>query len=111
MAAPLPPHRPAEFLSAEIGLATAPTPPTRPVEFASLQAPNAPATRSLAPLVSDAARKNDLAALLARKLPGVITRGADGAIPAAALALSNGDREPVDKDLHDCGRHASKERA
>ncbi|HEY4923588.1 MAG TPA: DUF882 domain-containing protein [Roseiarcus sp.] len=88
LAAPLPPHRPAEFLSAEIGLATAPTPPTRPVEFASLQAPNAPATRSLAPLVSDAARKNDLAALLARKLPGVITRGADGAIPAAALALA-----------------------
>jgi hypothetical protein len=34
-----------------------------------------------------------------------------GLEPAAALALSNGDREPVDKDLHDCGRHASKERA
>jgi uncharacterized protein YcbK (DUF882 family) len=88
---PLPPHRPAQFLSAEIGLATAPTPPTRPVEFASLQgaAPDAPVTRSLGPIVSDAARKNDLvAALLARKLPGVITRGADGAIPAAALALA-----------------------
>jgi uncharacterized protein YcbK (DUF882 family) len=95
LAAPLPPHRPAEFLSAEIGLATAPTPPTRPVEFASLQAPNAPMTRSLAPIVSDAARKNDLvAALLARKLPGVITRGADGAIPAGALALAEVQDSP-----------------
>ena len=34
-----------------------------------------------------------------------------GLEPAAALSLSNGDREPVDKDLDDSGRHASKERA
>jgi hypothetical protein len=34
-----------------------------------------------------------------------------GLEPAAALALSNGDREPVDQDLHDSGRHSSKERA
>jgi hypothetical protein len=34
-----------------------------------------------------------------------------GLEPAAALALSNGDRAPVDKDLHDSGWHASKERA
>jgi uncharacterized protein YcbK (DUF882 family) len=95
--APIPPHRPLEFLSAEIGLAKAPTPPARPIEFASLQvaAPNAPSTRSLAPTGTDSARKNDLiAALLARKLPGVITRGSDGAIPAGALALAEVQESP-----------------
>jgi uncharacterized protein YcbK (DUF882 family) len=93
--APLPPHRPVEFLSAEIGLAAAPMPPTRPVEFASLQgAPNAPLTRSLAPIPSDPARKDELGTLLVRKLPGVITRGADGAIPAAALALAEAQDSP-----------------
>jgi hypothetical protein len=34
-----------------------------------------------------------------------------GLEPAAALALSNRDREPVDTDGHDSGRHAAKERA
>jgi hypothetical protein len=34
-----------------------------------------------------------------------------GLQPAAALALSNRDREPVDTDCHDSGRHAAKERA
>ncbi|WP_158817111.1 DUF882 domain-containing protein [Methylocapsa sp. S129] len=87
--APMPPRRPSD---PELAMANAPTPPARPVEFASLQAiaPNASLTRSLGPIPSDAAtHKNDLiAALLARKLPGVITRGADGVIPAGALALA-----------------------
>jgi hypothetical protein len=34
-----------------------------------------------------------------------------GLQPAAALALSNRNREPVDTDCHDSGRHAAKERA
>jgi uncharacterized protein YcbK (DUF882 family) len=87
--APMPPRRPTEFLNPE--MANAPTPPSRPVEFASLQeaTPNAPLTRSLGPIASDSTRKNDLiAAMLARKLPGVITRGAGSAIPAGALALA-----------------------
>jgi hypothetical protein len=82
--APVPPHRPSEFMGPDIGLAYAPTPPARPVEFASLQAAANPSAS-----VADASRKSDLiAALLARNLPGVITRGADGAIPASALALT-----------------------
>jgi hypothetical protein len=96
--APIPPRRPSEFMSSGIALADAPTPPARPVEFASLQetAPNAPLTRSLAPVASDSVRKNDLiAALLARKLPGVITRGAEGAIPAGALALAEVQESPA----------------
>ena len=92
--APLPPRRPSEFLSPEIAFANAPTPPARPVEFASLQE-NVLVTRSLTPIVSDSAKKNDLiAALLARKLPGVITKGADGAIPANALALAEVPEPP-----------------
>jgi uncharacterized protein YcbK (DUF882 family) len=89
--APVPPHRPTEFLNVDTASANAPTPPARPVEFASLQeaTPNAPLTRSLMPIAPDAARKNDLvAAMLARKLPGVIMRGAGSAMPAGALALA-----------------------
>lgn len=89
--APMPPQRPSEFAGPEIAYANAPMPPARPVEFAALQGAtaNGPLTRSLTPMMSDAARKKDLiAALLARKLPGVITRGADGAIPPGVLALA-----------------------
>jgi uncharacterized protein YcbK (DUF882 family) len=91
--APVPPHRPSEFALPEIALAGAPTPPARPVEFASLQtaASNLPAAGSSTPLASDAARKKDLiAALLARQLPSVITRGAGGAVPPGTLALVEG---------------------
>jgi hypothetical protein len=97
-AAPLPPHRPSEFTSPEIALANAPMPPARPVEFASLQSANGPLTRSLGPIGPDAAHKNDkndlVAALLARKLPGVITRGADNPIPPGALALAEVQDSP-----------------
>jgi uncharacterized protein YcbK (DUF882 family) len=89
--APIPPRRPSEFANAELDLAKAPMPSARPIEFALVEGPtpNAPQTRSLAPIGADAAHKNDqIAALLGRQLPGVITRGADGAIPAAALALT-----------------------
>ena len=56
-------------------------------------------TRSLTPILSDAARKKDLiAALLARKLPSVITQGAGGAAPANALALAEVDApEPPER--------------
>ncbi len=57
-------------------------------------APDAPLTRSLAPIPSDPARKDELGALLVRKLPGVITRGADGAIPAGTLALAEVQDSP-----------------
>jgi hypothetical protein len=84
--APLPPHRPTEFLTADAGLAETPTPPSRPVEFAALQPPNTTLTRSLAPLVPDSQAKNDqIAALLARKLPSAITKGV--AVPPGTLAL------------------------
>jgi uncharacterized protein YcbK (DUF882 family) len=94
---PLPPQRPSEFLTADLGAVSAPLPPTRPVEFGSLQAaaPDGPVTRSLAPITSETARKNDLiAALLARKLPSVITKGAVGAVPAGALALAEVQTAP-----------------
>ena len=94
--APLPPHRPAEFLIAA-SLTEAPTPPARPVEFAALQpsAGNTTLTRSLAPIVSDSQGKNDqIAALLARKLPSVITKGAGGAVPQGALALAEVQSAP-----------------
>jgi uncharacterized protein YcbK (DUF882 family) len=95
--APVPPPRPNGFLSADAGLAGAPMPPARPIEFASLvgATPNGSLTRSLGPIAPDAAHKSDLiAALLARKLPGVITRGADGAMPAGALALAEVQDSP-----------------
>jgi uncharacterized protein YcbK (DUF882 family) len=98
--APLPPHRPLEFMTADAGRADAPMPPTRPVEFASLQLSGAitTATRSLAP-IGDAQGKNDqIAALLARKLPSVITKGAGGAVPQGALALAEvGAPEPPER--------------
>jgi uncharacterized protein YcbK (DUF882 family) len=95
--APVPPHRPTEFMNADTVLADAPTPPARPVEFASLQeaVPNAPLTRSLMPIAPDSAHKGDLiAAMLGRKLPGVITRGAGSAMPAGALALAEVQETP-----------------
>jgi uncharacterized protein YcbK (DUF882 family) len=94
--APLPPHRPAEFLIAA-SLTEAPTPPARPVEFAALQpsAGNTTLTRSLAPIVPDSQGKNDqIAALLARKLPSVITKGAGGAVPPGTLALAEVQNAP-----------------
>jgi uncharacterized protein YcbK (DUF882 family) len=94
---PLPPQRPSEFLASDFGGATAPLPPTRPVEFASLQtaALDGPVTRSLSPIASETARKNDLiAALLARKLPSVITKGAGGSVPFGALALAEVQAAP-----------------
>jgi uncharacterized protein YcbK (DUF882 family) len=98
--APVPPHRPSEFATLEIGGANAPTPPARPVEFASLEAIT-PNPASLAPAVSDASRKNDLiAALLARKLPSVITRGAGGTVPPGALALAEGQGLPEPPERH-----------
>jgi uncharacterized protein YcbK (DUF882 family) len=94
--APVPPRRPSEFAVAETAFANAPMPPARPVELASLEmvAPNS-STASPASAVSDASRKNDLiAALLARKLPSVITRGAGGSVPTGALALAEGQGLP-----------------
>jgi uncharacterized protein YcbK (DUF882 family) len=83
-AAPLPPRRPSELALVEAGLSDAPTPPARPIEFAS-----APEATPLASVTIDSERRNDLiAALLARQLPSVITRGADGAVPSGALALA-----------------------
>ena len=82
--APTPPRRPSEFVSLIFGFGQAPTPPARPTEFAALQAPT--------PVATDAAQKNDaIAALLARKLPGIITRGVGGALPSNALALADPD--------------------
>jgi uncharacterized protein YcbK (DUF882 family) len=95
--APLPPRRPTEFLSADAGLAEAPMPPARPVEFASLQssAPDTTITRSIAPITSQAAGKSDpIAALLARKLPSVITQGAGGGVPRGTLALAEVQSAP-----------------
>jgi hypothetical protein len=87
-------------MTADAGRADAPMPPTRPVEFASLQLSGAitTATRSLAP-IGDAQGKNDqIAALLARKLPSVITKGAGGAVPQGALALAEvGAPEPPER--------------
>jgi len=98
-AAPLPPRRPSEFMLAEAGFTDAPTPPARPVEFAS--APGSPMVIPPGPAVSDSSRKSDLiAALLARKLPSVITKGAGGAVPAGALALADfegGAPEPPER--------------
>jgi uncharacterized protein YcbK (DUF882 family) len=95
---PLPPRRPSEFPAPEIGFADAPTPPVRPVEFASLQttAPDsAYANMPSPPAAAGSLRKRDLiAALLARKLPGVITQGAGGAIPTGALALAEVEDPP-----------------
>jgi hypothetical protein len=86
-AAPLPPRRPSDLALAEAGLSDAPTPPARPIEFASVF--SAPATTPLVSVTVDSARKSDLiAALLARKLPSVITRGAGGVVPSGALALA-----------------------
>jgi uncharacterized protein YcbK (DUF882 family) len=83
-AAPMPPRRPTDLALVEAGLADAPTPPARPIEFAS-----APDTTPFASVSIDSAHRNDLiAALLTRKLPSVITRGAGGAVPQRALALA-----------------------
>ena len=82
--APLPPRRPSELALLEAGLSGAPTPPARPIEFAS-----ASGAGPLAPATIDPARRKDLiAALLARKLPSVITRGVGGGTPTGALALA-----------------------
>jgi uncharacterized protein YcbK (DUF882 family) len=95
-AAPLPPRRPTEL--PELALADAPTPPVRPIEFAALQT-NAPGsdaavTRSLTPVTESLHKKDLIAALIAHKLPGVITQGANGAIPVGALALAEVDDPP-----------------
>ncbi len=83
-AAPMPPHRPSEFVSALTGFAPAPTPPVRPVEFAALQ--------SQPTEISAAVRSNDaIATLLMRRLPSVITRGIGGPLPKNALALASTD--------------------
>ena len=83
----------------EAGFADAPMPPTRPVEFA--WAPSSPTAIPPEPVAADSSRRNDLiAALLARKLPSVITKGAGGAIPAGALALAEfegGAPEPPER--------------
>ncbi len=95
--APLPPHRPPEFTSAFASLAEAPTPPARPVEFASLDLTTGSTTmtRSLAPVSPEPARKTDeIAALLARKLPSVITKGAVTATPRGTLALADPQSAP-----------------
>jgi uncharacterized protein YcbK (DUF882 family) len=82
---PTPPHRPIGFASLGFqSAAPAPTPPIRPTEFAGLQPKPSD--------VSDTARKNDqIAMLLSRKLPGVITRGLGGALPENALSLADAD--------------------
>jgi uncharacterized protein YcbK (DUF882 family) len=81
--APTPPHRPSEFLSLNFGFGAAPTPPVRPTEFAALQSPTPGAA-------AGSQQKNDsVAELLTRKLPGIITRGVGGALPANALALAD----------------------
>jgi len=91
--APLPPRKPADLYAA-LALAGAPLPPVRPTEFASAQA------ASPAPAAATPASKNDLiAALLIRgKLPGVITRGVSGSMPASALSLAEiGPPEPPER--------------
>ncbi len=85
--APLPPPRPSELALAEAGVADAPLPPARPAEFAST--PGLAVAIPTGPAAINSSRKSDLiAALLARKLPGVITKGAGGGVPAGALALA-----------------------
>jgi uncharacterized protein YcbK (DUF882 family) len=90
--APLPPRKPADLYAS----LTAPLPPVRPAEFAFAAPGPVQVVAS-----SDAGRKNDLiAALLARgRLPGVITRGVTGPIPANALALVDiaGPPEPPER--------------
>jgi uncharacterized protein YcbK (DUF882 family) len=82
--APMPPHRPSEFVSLNFGFGGAPTPPVRPTEFAALQGASPGAALGL--------QKSDaVAELLTRKLPGIITRGVGGALPANALALADPD--------------------
>jgi uncharacterized protein YcbK (DUF882 family) len=82
--APTPPRRPNEFISLNFGFGGAPTPPVRPTDFAALQVPSPGAAPGL--------QKNDaIAELLTRKLPGIITRGVGGALPANALALADPD--------------------
>jgi uncharacterized protein YcbK (DUF882 family) len=74
--APVPPHRPSDLAGSELGFAAAPTPPSRPIEFASLLTTVSDAAAGPAQGAARALRKSDLiAALLARKLPGVITQG------------------------------------
>jgi uncharacterized protein YcbK (DUF882 family) len=95
-AAPMPPRRPSDL--PEVALADAPTPPVRPIEFASLQT-NATdsgntVTRSLVPITQSLHKKDLIAALIAHKLPGVITQGANGAVPVGALALAEVDDPP-----------------
>jgi uncharacterized protein YcbK (DUF882 family) len=95
-AAPMPPRRPSDL--PEVALADAPTPPVRPIEFASLQT-NATdsgntVTRSLTPVTESLHKKDLIAALIAHKLPGVITQGANGAVPVGALALAEVDDPP-----------------
>jgi uncharacterized protein YcbK (DUF882 family) len=80
--APTPPHRPSQFLSLNFGFGAAPTPPVRPTEFAALT--------GATPGAAAGTQKNDaVAELLTRKLPGIITRGVGGALPANALALAD----------------------
>lgn len=98
--APLPPSRPTELALAEAGFVDAPMPPARPVEFASALG-SLPAN-ALESAASSSYRKSDLiAALLARRLPSVITKGAGGAVPVRALALAEvGDTpEPPDRPI------------
>jgi hypothetical protein len=98
-AAPLPPRKPSEFMLTEAGFGDAPMPPARPVEFAS--APSLSMAIPPGPAAADSFRRSDLiAALLARKLPSVITKGAGGAVPAGTLALAEfegGAPEPPER--------------
>jgi hypothetical protein len=66
--APMPPARPAEFLTAVGSLTALP--------------PGSPGADSIG-------RKGLIAGLLARKLPSAITRGAGDALPSSALALAD----------------------
>ncbi|MGA2043669.1 MAG: DUF882 domain-containing protein [Roseiarcus sp.] len=94
-AAPVPPHRPSELAGPEFGLAAAPTPPSRPIEFASLLTTVSDAAPGPTQGAARALRKSDLiAAVLARKLPGVITQGGGSALPAGALALAEVEDPP-----------------
>ena len=97
--APLPPRKPSDFYASALALAAAPLPPVRPTEFAGPQPVQVAAAPP--PQPNEAASRNDLvAALLVRgKLPGIITRGVSGPIPANALALAEvaGASEPPER--------------
>ena len=97
-AAPLPPRRPSELALLEAGLSDAPTPPARPIEFAAVSGAS-PAVLT-GPATVDSAPGNGLVtALLAHKLPNVITRGASGAAPSGALALAEFEADAPERPV------------